>query len=214
MDGWLIMSACWSCWPWQHFYHHRLILWNESRAKERCTHACNQSWEDSIPSQRLNENHYDAVWRITIKCAKPLLYIYYDIRQLYYSEIKASYVNSAYLPHLDICKQVWRYTRLTSLELFLKCQHEEMHVCLCVLTTVVEEAHVRQDEPPLLPQLHACTVLNESKVISETKYNNYRERYYFQTHVLISCFLFKSELALLQPFLLNSLHHLLFVISS
>lgn len=83
-----------------------------------------------------------------------------------------------------------------------------MHVCLCVLTTVVEEAHVRQDEPPLLPQLHACTVL------SETKYNNYRERYYFQTHVLISCFLFKSELALLQPFLLNSLHHLLFVISS
>lgn len=61
-----------------------------------------------------------------------------------------------------------------------------MHVCLCVLTTVVEEAHVRQNEPPLLPQLHACTVLNESKVISETKYNNYRESYYFSnTHILI-----------------------------
>lgn len=135
------------------------------------------------------------------KCVKPLLHIYYDIRQIYYSEIKASYVNSEYLPHLDICVKG---------ELFLKCQH----VCLCVLTTVVEEAHVRQNEPPLLPQLHACTVLKGSKVISETKYNNYRERYYFQTHVLIFCFLFQSELALLQPFLLNSLHHLLFVISS
>lgn len=34
---------------------------------------------------------------------------------------------------------------------------------VCVLTTVVEEAQVRQDEPSLLPQLHASTVLSGVK---------------------------------------------------
>lgn len=37
-------------------------------------------------------------------------------------------------------------------------------VCVCALTAVVEEAHVGQNKPPLLPQLHARAILQGSKV--------------------------------------------------